>query len=225
MKNSQRTFRIISVIGFILMACCLPLAAYAKDNRKDSKKGINYDAEIDYPLFESEPQLTAQIADIVRKTLEDFNKTFFSVEASVNPQVFEFDIKNSSVYEDATHISFLLKVYQFTGGAHGMTTLIPITYSKQTKKLLSLEEALQPAKKDWLSALSTEARNQLKKQMQKGKLASDDNWITKGTEPAAENFSVFKLEKDSVRITFSQYQVGPYSSGMPEIVIPRSLFK
>ena len=46
-----------------------------------------------------------------------------------------------------------------------------------------------------------------------------------GTEPAAENFSVFKLEKDAVRIIFAQYQVAPYSSGMPEITVPRTLFK
>ena len=225
MKNFQRTLRISATFGFILMLCCLPLSVYAKDKDKNKKQGISYEADIDYPVFEKEPLLNAQVSDIVQKNLEAFNSEFFSAEAPAYPQVFEFDIDSSSIYEDTNHISFLLTVYQFTGGAHGSTTLIPITYSKQTKKLLSLEEAVQPARKDWLATLSTEARKQLNAQVKKQKFSSDEDWINKGTEPAKENFAIFKLEKNSVRIIFSQYQVGPYASGMPEIVVPRSLFK
>ena len=225
MKNFQRTLRISATFGFILMLCCLPLSVYAKDKDKNKKKGISYEADIDYPVFEKEPLLNAQVSDIVQKNLEAFNSEFFSAEAPAYPQVFEFDIDSSSIYEDTNHISFLLTVYQFTGGAHGSTTLIPITYSKQTKKLLSLEEAVQPARKDWLATLSTEARKQLNAQVKKQKFSSDEDWINKGTEPAKENFAIFKLEKNSVRIIFSQYQVGPYASGMPEVVVPRSLFK
>ena len=225
MKNFHRTLCISATFGFILMLCCLPLSVYAKDKDKNKKQGISYEADIDYPVFEKEPLLNAQVSDIVQKNLEAFNSEFFSAEAPAYPQAFEFDIDSSSVYEDTNHISFLLTVYQFTGGAHGSTTLIPITYSKQTKKLLSLEEVVQPARKDWLATLSTEARKQLNAQVKKQKFSSDEDWINKGTEPAKENFAIFKLEKNSVRIIFSQYQVGPYASGMPEIVVPRSLFK
>lgn len=228
MKNLHPPLRISSAFGLMLMLCCLPFAVYAKDkkdNGKDKKQGISYEADIDYPVFEKEQLLNAQVSDIVQKNLEAFNNEFFSAEAPAYPQAFEFDMDSSSVYEDANHISFLLNVYQFTGGAHGTTSLIPVTYSKQTKKLLSLEEAVQPTRKDWLSALSTEARKQLNDQVKKQTFVSDEDWINKGTEPSKENFSVFKLEKNAVRIIFSQYQVGPYSSGMPEIVVPRSLFK
>jgi hypothetical protein len=228
MKNFHPALRISSTFGLMLMLCCLPFAVYAKDkkdNGKDKKQGISYEADIDYPVFEKEQLLNAQVSDIVQKNLEAFNNEFFSAEAPAYPQAFEFDMDSSSVYEDANHISFLLNVYQFTGGAHGTTSLIPVTYSKQTKKLLSLEEAVQPTRKDWLSALSTEARKQLNDQVKKQTFVSDEDWINKGTEPSKENFSVFKLEKNAVRIIFSQYQVGPYSSGMPEIVVPRTLFK
>ena len=228
MKNLHPALRISSTFGLILMLCCLPFTVYAKDKKdtgKDKKQGISYEADIDYPVFEKEQLLNAQVSDIVQKNLEAFNNEFFSAEAPAYPQAFEFDMDSSSVYEDANHISFLLNVYQFTGGAHGTTSLIPVTYSKQTKKLLSLEEAVQPTRKDWLSALSTEARKQLNDQVKKQTFVSDEDWINKGTEPSKENFSVFKLEKNAVRIIFSQYQVGPYSSGMPEIVVPRTLFK
>ena len=144
MKNLHPALRISSTFGLMLMLCCLPFAVYAKDkkdNGKDKKQGISYEADIDYPVFEKEQLLNAQVSDIVQKNLEAFNNEFFSAEAPAYPQAFEFDMDSSSVYEDANHISFLLNVYQFTGGAHGTTSLIPVTYSKQTKKLLSLEEA------------------------------------------------------------------------------------
>ena len=180
MKNFHRTLRISATVGFILALCCLACTVYAKDDGKDKDRnhGIGYEAHINYPVFEKETILNTQVSDVVRKALEAFNSEFFSAEASAYPQSAAFDIDSGSVYEDATHISFLLTVYQYIGGAaHGTTTLIPITYSKQTKKLLSLEEALQPTKKDWLAALSTEARKQLKDQVQKKTLTSDEDWI------------------------------------------------
>ena len=123
MKNFHRMIRTSSVLVFLLALCCLPLTVYAKDKNKNKKQGISYEADIDYPVFEKEPLLNAQISDIVQKSLEAFNNEFFSAESPAYPQVFEFDIDSSSVYEDTNHISFLLNVYQFTGGAHGTTSL------------------------------------------------------------------------------------------------------
>ena len=91
--------------------------------------------------------------------------------------------------------------------------------------MLSLKEAIKPVRKDWLSALSAEARRLLNAQRDNGTLLSDSEWIERGTEAKEQNFSVFKLEKDAIRSIFPQYQVAPYSSGMPEIVIPYTFFK
>lgn len=227
MKNFHSILRRSVLLAFVLMLCSLPLSAYAKDNDKDKKHENSYEIDIDYPFFEKEPLLNAQLSEIVKKELETLHAEFFSTETSGYPRLIELDIdvNDGSVYHDADYISFILNVYQYTGGAHGVTSLIPITYSKQTKKLLSLEEAVQPTRKDWLSVLSTEARKQLNAQVKKHSFISKEDWINKGTEPSGENFAVFKLEKNAVRIIFNQYQVGPYSSGMPEIVVPRSLFK
>ena len=225
MKQQHYMLRKATVIGLAAALCCIPQFLLAKEHNKQKNPGISYEADIDYPVFEAEPLLNAQVTGIVQQTLQSFNKDAFSAQAPSFPQTFDLNIEGSSVYEDTMYISFLLKVYQFTGGAHGSTTYVPITYSKQTKKLLSLEEVLRPARKDWLTILSAEARKQLQTQVQKQKLASSDDWIIQGTEPVAENFAVFKLEKDTVRIIFAQYQVAPYSSGMPEITVSRTLFK
>ncbi|MEL3905466.1 MAG: DUF4163 domain-containing protein [Treponema sp.] len=217
----RRTVR----FGFMLLMSCIMPNAFADTKVHQENPGIQYEVKIGYPVFEKEPLLSAQVAEIVQQTLNNFNKDFFSANIPLYQQGFECIISNTAVYEDIHHISFLLKIYQYSGGAHGITTLIPVTFSKQTKKLLSLKEAVQPAKKNWLSSLSAEARRLLNEQVTKGSFSSNQSWIEKGTEPDQENFAVFTLEKDAVRIIFSQYQVGPYSSGMPEIVLPRTFFK
>lgn len=225
MKSTYRIISKAALPALLLLFAGLPFSVFAKDKDKSKTPKISYEVDIDYPLFDSEPMLNAQLAQIVQQELQTFNKEFFAAETPAYSQVFEFDIENGSLYEDTVYISFLLKIYRFTGGAHGETTLIPITYSKQTKKLLSLEELVKPTRKDWLSVLSAEAQKQLSTQVKKRELTSTDDWITQGTEPKQENFAVFKLEKNQVRFVFNQYQVAPYSSGMPEIVVPLTLFK
>ena len=215
----------VSLLAMLLVFTGLPASVFAKDKNEQKTPKISYKVTINYPVVESEPLLNAQLAQIVQQKLQDFNKMFFVAETPAYPYGLELSIDSDSIYEDTAYISFFLTIYQYTGGAHGTTTLIPVTYSKQTKKLLSLEELVKPTRKDWLSALSTEARKQLSAQVKKGKLTSSDDCITQGTEPTQENFDLFKLEKNSVRFVFEQYQVAPYASGMPEIVVPLTLFK
>lgn len=225
MKNNDRIMNKTVILGLMLLVSMASLPLFAKDKDKPKTPKISYEVDIDYPVFEAEPLLNAQLAQLVQRELQNFNKEFFAAETPAYSQVFEFKIDHDPIYEDTAYISFLLSIYRYTGGAHGETSLIPITYSKQTKKLLSLEDVIQPARKDWLSVLSAEARKQLTAQVQARKLASSDDWITQGTVPQKEHFAVFKLEKNGIRFVFNQYQVAPYSSGMPEITVPFTLFK
>lgn len=201
------------------------VSGYSEEMEQKAKTGMKYEVNADYPLF-SEAALNSHVAKIVQQTLKSFNKKAFSANTEADVQNMMCSIEADSVYEDDMYISFLLRVYQYeTGGAHGSTTLIPITYGKKNKKLLSLKDVVKPMRKNWLSSLSAEARRLLNEQRDNGTLLSDSEWIENGTEAKEQNFSVFKLEKDAIRIIFSQYQVAPYSSGMPEIVIPYTFFK
>ena len=197
----------------------------SEEMEQKAAAGMMYEVKLNYPRF-SEPALDSYVDKIVQQTLKSFNKKAFPANATPDFQSMMCTIEAGSAYIDDMYISFLLTVYQYeTGGPHGSTTLIPITYSKKNKKMLSLKEAIKPVRKDWLSALSAEARRLLNAQRDNGTLLSDSEWIERGTEAKEQNFSVFKLEKDAIRIIFPQYQVAPYSSGMPEIVIPYTFFK
>jgi hypothetical protein len=46
--------------------------------------------------------------------------------------------------------------------------------------------------------------------------------ISDGTAPDADNFGTFTFTPNTITIYFQQYQVGPYSIGMPTVTIPRT---
>lgn len=178
---------------------------------------------IDYPVFETEPVLNTFLKNNIAEIYTNFNKTvILDIERAGS---YELIIKAGSVNKENDYISFILSAYEYNAGAaHGLTSLIPVNYNTKTKKIVSLEEALNPNSKDWLVTLSEEARKQLMDQNKKGLLSSDNEWIKKGTEPIVSNFKNFEIEKNHIKIVFDSYQVAPYSSGMPEIKIPLNFF-
>lgn len=235
---SQKTVRFFA--GIFFAALVFPLAAQPKKEAAQStqkqhadslpKTRIHSEATVDYPLFPKHPELNALVADIVSEAyithVTDMFKTGveFAAEAQA-PLHFEAVVKPYDIYEDTQYISFVLSYYAYTGGAHGSTVLLPVTYSKAEKKLLTIKDVFTPLPENWLELLSTEARRQLTEQVTQNTLDSNKEWIESGTEPEQTLFRVFKLEKDTVRIIFGQYQVASYAQGMPEITVPRTFFQ
>lgn len=137
------------------------------------------------------------------------------------------------IQSNSSYISFVLVYGAFTGGAHGYENRISFNYDIKNKKILTLKDIFNNS--NYLKYLSDESRKILKEQYatvneedRKGFSNEDDikayeegimENIISGTEPKEENFSVFTFKKDKVKIYFSQYQVGPYVMGMPEIEI------
>ena len=201
----------------------------------NSKAGIQQAAvhcelKIDFPIFEDVPALNVIVSKTVKDQVTAFWNNYYSVSPddmakSSTPQNFELIIGYDDIVRDGNYISFVLSVYEYMGGAHGLTSLVPINYDIKTKKLVSLADVVRPASKNWLVKLSNEARKQLMEKVKKGDLSSDESMIKEGTEPKLENFKIFKIENGKIKIIFEQYQVAPYSEGLPEIIISIDFFK
>jgi hypothetical protein len=129
----------------------------------------------------------------------------------------EFDA-NYSITENKHFISYEFQVYQFTGGAHGGTNEETYTFDKKTGVRLALSD-LFSAHAPYLERLSAYTKERLLATLGDYK---DEEWVTEGTAPTANNFQDFIVDGDSLTIIFGQYQVGPYVLGMPEIQIPLS---
>jgi hypothetical protein len=107
--------------------------------------------------------------------------------------------------------------FQFnTGAAHPIAALSTDTFDLLTGHRLTLADIFRPGS-GYLSVLSTESRARLRALLDD---ASLDSWIDMGTTPSAANFASWQLVPTGLRITFGEYQVGPYAIGMRAIVIP-----
>lgn len=215
-------------IGCLLLSAGTLWAKGSKENldipAERKEPVVRYDSVAEYPFFDDEPELNKIVVETVKNIQNEFAAIYTATTSddmvsAPSARNFELLISYDEIERNANYIGFIISAYQYTGGAHGNTILIPINYDIKTKKILTLEKAIQPASADWLTKLSEEARKQLYTKL------DDKEWIIKGTEPKPVNFAVFKIEKDNLKIIFSEYQVGPYSSGRPGIIIPLSVFK
>lgn len=194
------------------------------------KEAVHCELKIDFPIFEDVPALNAIVSKTVKSQITSFWNDYYSVSPddmakSPTARNFELVIGYDDIIRDGNYISFVLSVYEYMGGAHGLTQLVPVNYDIKTKKLVSLADVARSNSKNWLVKLSNEARKQLMEKVKKGELSSDEGMIKEGTEPKLENFKIFKIEKGKIKIIFEQYQVAPYSEGLPEITIPIDFFR
>ena len=223
----------ITALNLLLCASVLTAMGSSENSAgKDKDRGpvVHYNSTAEVPFFEDEPKLNEIVLETLRNIQSEFNGIYNATTAAdmmsaAAARGFELIIDYGKVEKSDGYIGFIISAYQYTGGVHGNTDLISINYDTKNKKIMTLEEALQPASNDWLVKLSEEARKQLLEKLKSGKFESDEEWIKTGTKPAVQNFDIFKLEGENVRFIFPNYQVGPYSSGISDIVIPVSLFK
>ncbi|MEI6022747.1 MAG: DUF3298 domain-containing protein [bacterium] len=126
-------------------------------------------------------------------------------------------IRNDSI------ISVLLHINEFSGGAHGQELLYTYNYDVAQKTEITLDTFIQKDSQflQKLSAVSrTMLRTQLAKSAQIKESEVDTDMLNSGTTPTVDNFSLFTLPNDTtMAVYFSQYQVGPYVYGSPQITI------
>jgi hypothetical protein len=139
------------------------------------------------------------------------------------------------VQSNNNYISYIENYGGFSGGAHGYADNISFAYDVQNKKELTLADMF-PQGLDYLKKVSDISLNELKKQyvnvpdenLKDSSQEAVDQYesgilkdIITGTEPKVENFSIFTFTPEKIKIYFGQYQVGPYSIGMPEVEFDR----
>ncbi|NQS90280.1 DUF3298 domain-containing protein, partial [Patescibacteria group bacterium] len=101
--------------------------------------------------------------------------------------------------------------------AHGITNVFTRTFNLGTGKEVIWDDLFQ-CEHNPLEIICPIVRSDLKIML--GKMA-DAKWIDEGTsEKNLENYKNWVVEKKGLRIIFSQYQVGPYAIGMPEVSLP-----
>lgn len=105
---------------------------------------------------------------------------------------------------------------QFTGGAHGMSVRRPYNYDINAGKKMALADVFQPGV-DYKTIINQEIEKQIESRPEyffEGEL---------GFRSIADNQDYY-LEDGNLMVYFGQYDIAPYSSGIPEFKIPFSRF-
>lgn len=137
---------------------------------------------------------------------------------------FGYNASSTIVRNDSSVISVVIRVYEYSGGAHGSEVIHTFNYDLINQREIELTTLIQKDK-DLLKKLSTTSRTLLLKDLAtRGDVPPDQidkGMLNDGTEPLPENFSLFTLPNDKeITFYFIQYQVAAYVFGSSELTIP-----
>ena len=230
------------IIGtLVLLAAILSGLVYVKLTQKPLPEVIptelvvqndNVDVKVTYPVIpgtsEGVKNANASIrADIGAKVSR------FESDAKENapigtdlPKEVKSTVTGSPAIEDQTdrYISIFMGMeWYLRGAAHPSHTIDTYVYDFEQDKLVSPREFFKDGS-DYLGVLSRLSKEDLLKQSREGDLGFifQEDMVTEGTLPTAENFKRILPLKDGLAIYFDEYQVAPYAAGPQQVVIPYS---
>lgn len=119
-------------------------------------------------------------------------------------------------FNDNGILSITVEYYQYSGGAHGGTVIMPYNFDIQTGKELSLAD-LFPAGFDYQSIINREVSKEISTHPQDF-FEGDEGFNGIGDQRP------YYITAGNLVVHFSQYEIAPYSTGIPEFIIPSELF-
>lgn len=185
-----------------------------------------YQIEAEYPLIGS------GIPEVVKNKINTELEKWVKVEVEKAKEDFEGMLKDPELTRSDLGLTYLSKVtvrndfiklpyinvsfqtYTYSGGAHGITAINTFVYDARTGQKIGLDDFLQGNYLQKISELSLQKIEATDPKLETYSFAIE------GTKPLEENFQNWTLESDGIHIIFSDYQVGPYVVGRPEITIP-----
>lgn len=186
------------------------------------EKGV-YDAKAAYPVFKSKSTV-AQIAnEAFRKHISKAMMEFIAEAKKVRkdwPGEGQFDFVAETFVSVSRRdlISGYTKIYSYTGGAHGMTLLTPMSFGIVSGKAarLKLQDLFQ-AGVDALGTVSPLVMDELRKN-------AGAAWVAEGEVTSLDKAQgeKFLITPTALAYLFDPYEMGPYSSGPITAKLPLS---
>lgn len=194
-----------------------------------------YDTKITYPVNNQ------KISDKIFKIWTDFakettikdytNLTDAKAGLAINVEGLKYSFyADYKIATSTDTISYVYMIYEFTGGAHGNTTIHAITENSK-QEIIPVEQILPTEKLPTIAKIAeAEIRKQKTDRMKSygnmtekeiAEYIKNDSFIAEGVKPTRDNYSVAWYDGDDVVISFGQYQVASYAEGLFEVRIPK----
>lgn len=124
-------------------------------------------------------------------------------------------IATTKIVTSEKTVSYIVQIYQYTGGAHGGASVSTFTYDKKGS-LVTIDKVLES---NYLDVIAPMARDYFYINLGEYK---NPTMIDDGTRALKDNYSAWYLLDDDIVFIFGQYQVGPYVLGIQEYKIDKS---
>lgn len=209
--------------SLILFISCSPVNGQKLVTTTSTVKATDDEIEVNITrtLFSSHENRLNESSGIFNDSIDSFinrmkenvelsaRKTFREIEQnglSRPPWQYSFYVKDSVFLATNELISMRLTVYEFTGGAHGMTAFYAFNYDLKNRRFLMDEEIIRQVDAERIN--------------QQMIMHLEDPYNCFNTDPDLELVSAINLLPGGFCFTFEQYVLGPYACGPAEITIP-----
>lgn len=150
---------------------------------------------------------------VINILYEDAKKLYdYNMSNGYPIMVYEILLKYNITYNHDHIVSLYSDQYEFTGGAHGNTIRNSQNWDLRIGKMIPLSYFF-PNNPYYIIDILININNQIKEQITDENNYYFDNYC----ELVLETFRLenYYLTKDSIAIFFQQYDIAPYSSGIP----------
>lgn len=176
---------------------------------KDKKAYPEINAALKEAYFgrNSHADILDQLTDNASNILHDFRK----IDADLSDENWQQKKSMAIIFSNDNYITFLITEYLYTGGAHGYTSHHYYTFDKTLKHTLHYTDLF---KNGSCTALISMQQAVYKKE--RGE--APDEFFADGFK-CKENFYI---TADGIVFHYDPYEIGPYSDGVFDIVLPLS---
>lgn len=178
------------------------------DSLVRDEPALRYTVRIAYPQLDGAPAaINTAIRDAVVALADRYRPT--APPRSADPFADRTELTGAfeTVYLDEARYSGFVEVYAYTGGAHGVTVLVPVNADLRAARLITPED-LVASGADARALLAPYAERALRGNPRTAEALFPD------LQPEAfREFAAFTLGRDSLALYYEPYALGPYASG------------
>ncbi|MEN3041923.1 MAG: DUF4163 domain-containing protein, partial [Fervidobacterium sp.] len=170
-NNPQKRFYILAIILLIaIFAYMYTIKSQKIEIIQSSTKNNTIQITISMPKLKNLDNLRFQeeLNNTIENKVKEFVKQVKNIaeqdkKEGVQTQPYEANISTNIHYQDENLICFVIYYYQFTGGAHGITTFETYNIDLKNSKLLSLNDIIE---KEAEKIIKQQMVNQIKSNQQ-----------------------------------------------------------
>lgn len=194
---------------------------YVKEGSDDMRKSVNdaITAKI-FNLHNVDIKMAVDsfVNENTRTYLKDMRPLYMEDKRDIDRRpIYEYaaDIKTRTEDGREGVVTYFIDMYNFEGGAHGLTQLLTLNFDKATGKTLTLDDVMVPGYKVKLNELLQKAL------MDKADCKDINELHDKGYLFSMEMYpsSNFILGKDGITFIYNPYEIAPYALGRIELTI------